>query len=54
MFNELPKDCNNVFGANQDAMRKSYGLQRRRMAAKLEPKATADLVSNFQTLEGHH
>jgi integrase len=36
MLNELPKTSNKVFSANQDAMRKSYQLQRKRIAAKLK------------------
>jgi len=35
MLNELPKHSNKVFGANSDAMRKSFQLQRKRIAAKL-------------------
>jgi integrase/ribosomal protein S27AE len=35
MFKELPKHSLRVFGANSDAMRKSFQLQRKRIAAKL-------------------
>jgi len=35
MLNELPKHSNKVFEANSDAMRKSFQLQRKRIAAKL-------------------
>lgn len=36
MLNELPKPSNKVFNATQDAMRKSFQLQRRGLAAKLK------------------
>jgi len=36
MLNELPKSSTLVFDATQDAMRKSFQLQRRRIAAKLK------------------
>jgi len=36
MLNELPKTTNKVFRINQDAMRKSYQRQRKRISAKLK------------------
>mgnify|MGYP003878351593 CR=1 FL=1 len=36
MLNGLPKHSKSVFGANSDAMRKSFQRQRKRMAAKLK------------------
>jgi integrase len=36
MLNELAKASINVYGANADAMRKSYQLQRRRISSKLK------------------
>jgi integrase len=36
MLNELPKPSNDVFNANQDAMRKSFQHQRKRLATKLK------------------
>jgi integrase len=35
MLNELPRNSQRVFDANSDAMRKSFQLQRKRIAAKL-------------------
>jgi integrase len=35
MLNELPRDSQQVFDANADAMRKSYQLQRKRISSKL-------------------
>jgi integrase len=36
MLNSLPKNTQRVFGATQDAMRKSFAPQRRRAASKLK------------------
>jgi integrase len=47
MLNGLPKNSKRVFGANTDAMRKSFQMQRRRIAAKL--RNTRILQITFHT-----
>jgi integrase len=58
MLNELPKTSNKVFSTNQDAMRKSYQHQRKRIGAKLKnPRITQISFHTFRhwkaTMEYH-
>lgn len=46
MLNGLSKHSQSVFGANSDAMRKSFQRQRKRMAAKLKNSRLLQISSS--------